>query len=128
MPSRVFLLCYLSLFSGLATYQLLCLLEYTLCLYLITFFIELIQVMLVNKIIQVSGAQCYKTHHLYNVLCVHHPKSSLPPSPFIPLIPFSTFPHTPDPGNNQTVVCVYEFFLIFILFCSIPPPSTQPSP
>ena len=27
------------------------------------------------------------THHLYAVLCVHHPKSSLHPSPFIPPIP-----------------------------------------
>ena len=33
------------------------------------------------------------THHLYIVLCVHHPQSSLLSSPFIPLIPSSSSPY-----------------------------------
>ena len=41
------------------------------------------------------------THHLYTVLCVYHPKSSLLPSTFTPPLPSSTFPHpTPFPFLN----------------------------
>ena len=50
------------------------------------------------------------THHLYIVLCIHHPKSSLLPSPFIPsllsstsstlFIHFRLFP-PPLPGNTS---------------------------
>ena len=47
--------------------------------------LNLLGVTLVNKII----LQDYDTiiHHLYIVLCDHYPKSSLPPSPFIPPFP-----------------------------------------
>ena len=57
-------------------------------------------------------------HHLYIVLYVHHPKSSLLPSPFIP--PFTLFYLPPPPFplviNHHTVVYVYELFF----FCLIP--------
>ena len=66
-----------------------------------------IRVALVTKIILVSVVQFYSTS-LYIVLCVHHSKSSLLPSPFIPPLPFSTSPHSPFPRNHHTV-CVYKF-------------------
>ena len=63
--------------------------------------------------------------HLYVVLCVHHPKSSLRPSLFNPRLSSSTsfqplFPF----GNHHAVVWVWEAFL-----CLIPPPlHPAPSP
>ena len=56
-------------------------------------FIEFIGVALVNKIIYVSGVK-FKIQLLNIVLCVHHPKSSLLPSPFSPLA-LSSIPHPP---------------------------------
>lgn len=44
----------------------------------------------VNKTIQVSSAQLKKTSSAPTALCAHHPKGSLFPSPFIPLLPTST--------------------------------------
>ena len=41
--------------------------------------------------------------HLHIVLCVHHPKSSLPPSPFIRTLPSSTAP-TPFLSSNHHAV------------------------
>ena len=61
--------------------------------------------------------------HLYIVLCVHHPNSSLLPSPFIPHLPSSTSP-TPFPSDNHhTVVCVYEVVFFFCLIHSHFSPS-----
>lgn len=53
------------------------------------YFSFLLNVTLDNKIIQGSGAQLYNTPCVY-LLCDHHLKSSLCPSPFIPLIPSPT--------------------------------------
>ena len=55
-------------------------------------------------------------HHLYTALCVHHPKSSLLPSPFLPSLPFSTSPSPFPSSNHHTVVCVYEFVCIFLVW------------
>ena len=50
-------------------------------------------------------------HFLYIVLRVHHPKSNLLPSPFLPPLPSSTS-STPFPsGNHHTIICAYGFFL-----------------
>ena len=54
------------------------------------------------------------THRLYTVLCVH-PKSSLLPTPCIPLSPSSTSLHLPPLGNDHMVVHIHEFFLSFFL-------------
>ena len=57
------------------------------------------------------------THHLYTVLYVHHPMSSLLPSPLIPALLSSTFPHPFPSGNHHTIVYVHEFlgFFFFLL-------------
>ena len=60
--------------------------------------IEFIGVTLVNKIIYISGIQLYNTSTVC-CICVHHPKSSLLPSPFISSLPSSTSPH-PFPSSN----------------------------
>ena len=54
------------------------------------FFIEFIGLTLLNKIYRF---QVYNSiiHHLYIEMCVHHPKSSLFPSPY------SMSPHSPFP-------------------------------
>ena len=62
------------------------------------------------------------THHLYIVLCVCHPKSTLP-SPSIAPLPSSTSP-TPHPfpsSDHHTVVCFDEGFF----FCILPLPSSS---
>ena len=52
------------------------------------------------------------THHLYFLLWVHHPKSSLLPSPFIPPYPLLPPPTLPFlSGNHHAVVCVTRVFL-----------------
>ena len=55
-------------------------------------------------------------HHLYIILYVHHPKSSLLPSPFNSNL-FTLFCFPPPPftsGNHYTVVCVYKFCFLFL--------------
>ena len=44
------------------------------------------------------------THHLCIVLCVHHPKSSLLLSPFIPSLPTSTSTHPLSPQKVLVLV------------------------
>ena len=71
------------------------------------FFIECIQVTLVNKIMQVSGAQFYNTSSVYCIVCpvsVHHHLSLLYPPPPSP------------PYNHQIVFHVHEFLLTFFPF------------
>ena len=81
-------------------------------------------VTLVNKIymFQVHNST---TYHLYTVLCVHHPKSSLHPSPFTP--PYPPLPPSAPPttGSHHTVVCVHELFSLFFFFAQSPPPPRQ---
>ena len=61
-------------------------------------------------------------HYLCIALYVHHPKSSLFPSPFTPPLPFATFFHPPFPsGYHHTVVCVYEFFFLSWIPSPSPP-------
>ena len=60
--------------------------------------------------------------HLYIVLCVHHPKSSLLPSSFIPPLPCSTPALLPS-DSHQTVV----YGVLCVCFCLIPSPFS-PSP
>ena len=71
-------------------------------------FIGFIGVKLLNKIIQVSGAQFHNTSSVYCIV-FHHPKSGLLPSPFIPPmnlfiflipLPFSTSPTTALPSDS----------------------------
>ena len=63
-------------------------------------FVEFIGVTLVNKIIYASGAQFYNASSVYCIV-VHHPKSSLHPSPFTPLYP-PLPPSTPRlPSGNH---------------------------
>lgn len=53
------------------------------------------------------------THHLYIILCVHHPKSGLLLSPFISPLPFSPSHHTaPFPFGDHHNDCVYEFWFL----------------
>ena len=94
----------------------------------LTFLIEFVGVTLVNKIIQVSGAQFYNTSSVHCTVCSPlppHPKSSLCPSPF-------SAPHLPptpcfaSPGKCHTAVHNPGFFLYFLLNPSITP--TQPTP
>ena len=81
-------------------------LTYTLLAWLITFYLKLkFSYSWVPYRFQLYNSTI---HHLYIILCVHHPESSLHPSPFIP--PYSLLP-PPSPfptGNHNTVVCVYE--------------------
>ena len=65
--------------------------------------------------------QNFITHHLYVVLCVHHPRSSLLPSPFILL-----YPLPPPPPPSPLVIAILlsvsmscVFFLFFFFFCLI---------
>ena len=62
-------------------------------------------------------------HHLYTILYVHHLK--YPSITIYSPVPSSTSLHPPHlhPSNHHTVVQVREFFLVFFLFCSIPPTS-----
>ena len=79
-------------------------------------FIEFVQVTLVNKTIQVAGAQFYNIPSVHYIVC-------LPPLvKFLSITIYpSTHPMPPILGNHHTVVCVHDFFF------SIPPPSTPPS-
>ena len=60
-------------------------------------------------------------HHLYTVLCVHHPKSSLHPSPFSPLHPHLSS-STPHSLAIPTLFCVHEVFLFFSVLAFPQPP------
>ena len=67
------------------------------------------------------------THYLYIVLCVHHPKSSLLPSPFITPLPSSTSSHTPFPLVINMLLCQYFFFLLNPFTFSHSPSTSLPS-
>ena len=60
------------------------------------------------------GFQVYNSiiNHLYTILCVHHPKLSLHPSPFISAIISSTFPQTPSLDNHHTILFITEWHLV----------------
>ena len=86
----------------------------------------------VNKITQVSVHNC-TTHHLHIILCVHHPKSSLHLSTFIPS-PFSTSLYPLLQQSSYCFPCPWFFLLpsflpsfLFCPFCSIPA-TNPPSP
>ena len=60
-------------------------------LFLFNLVVEFIGATLVNKIISVPGVQLYCViQDLHIVVCVHHPKSSLLPPPFISPLPAPT--------------------------------------
>ena len=66
-----------------------------------------------------SGSFCrFQVHnsttHLYTVLRVHQPKSSLCPSPCIPPLPSSLAPN-PPPGNHHTVIRVKNNFFKYTI-------------
>ena len=67
-----------------------------------------------HRLIKLYRFQVYDstTHHLYMVLCVHHPKSSLLPSPFVPL--YCLIP-PPPPNINISNDLTY----LFIFSCEI---------
>ena len=91
------------------------------------FFIEFIGVTLVNKIIQVAGAQCY------NIICTRYCVSTTPSqSPSItiyPPYPLLLPPTHPLLGNHHTLVHVCEMFVFsFLLNRSTPHLALQPPP
>ena len=57
------------------------------------------------------------THHLHTVLCVHHPKSSLLPSPFIPPILSSPCP-CPDLPSALVITTLLSVSIRFVFFLS----------
>ena len=84
------------------------------------FFTFLLNLLGWHWLIKLHGFQVYNsiTHHLYIVLCVYHPKSSLLPSPFIPPLPFPTTSHAPSP-----------LVITALLWVFVPNPFTfSPSP
>ena len=70
-------------------------------------------------------------HHLYNILCVHNPKSSPRPSPFSSLYPSPPPPPLPwqSPYCDLTIITLLSmsttFLSSFFLFYSILPHSTH---
>ena len=67
-------------------------------------------------LIKVYRFQVYNSiiHHLYIVLWVHHPKSSLLPSPFMPPLLSSTPPHAPSLWQSPSCrLHPHESFLSF---------------
>ena len=105
----------------------------SLCLFLcpqVLFFIkkflliEFIGVTLVNKIILVSGVQFYHTSSVHRTVCsplqVQCPSTTIYPPLLSP-----TSSHPPFPfGSHHTIVCVYDFLVLFYLVPS--PFFTQP--
>ena len=65
----------------------------------------------------------YTAHHLYTVLCVYYPKSSLCLSPLISPYPVPPPTSPSPPGNNHLVVCIHEFYFPFFF---PQPPSQSP--
>ena len=55
-------------------------------------------------------------HHLYILLCVYHPKSSLLPPPFIPPLHSSSSTHPLPSGHRHTIVCLPGSFSFLNLF------------
>ena len=73
----------------------------------------------------------YIIHHRYIVLCVCYPKSSLLPSPFIPPLPSSTYPHPLFPVviTIRWSVSMRSYVSCFCSLCLIPShfhPALQP--
>ena len=66
-------------------------------------------------------------HHLYIVLCVHHPKSSHLSSPFTHPLPSSMPPFPLPSGNHHTVFCVYQYYFVLNFF-TFSPCSPTPLP
>ena len=71
-------------------------------------------VTLINKIIQISGVQFYKTSSVYFIVC-SPPQVKSPSITIYPTFTLLTL-LTPLPsGNHHTVVCVW--LLLFLVFC-----------
>ena len=70
-------------------------------------------------LIKLHRFQVYKStiRHLYIVLRVHHPKSSLLPSPFIPALPSSNFPHPVFPLVITILMSVSMRLFLLNPFC-----------
>ena len=83
-------------------------------------FIEFIGTTLFNKIIKVSVYYSI-IHHLYIVLCVHHPRSSLLPSPPIPPLPASPSLH---PSFPLAIIILLSVSMKYFL---TQPPNPLPS-
>lgn len=77
-------------------------------------FINFIGAILVNKIIQVQ-VHSFTTHHVYILLCAHHPKLRLCPSPLISLYP-PPLHSIPPPWQSPHCCPAHKFFLIFFYF------------
>lgn len=93
-------------------------------------FIEFIEETLVNRIVQVSGAQFHHTSSV-PLLCVTHPKSSLSASPLIP--PRVPLPPSPTLLTLAVITLlsypwVGSFLLIFCSFPPTPKPFNPPAP
>ena len=96
-------------------------------LFLFFFLIEFIGVILVNKLIQVSGAQFYNTASEHCVVCSPLPPAQVKSQP-ITIYLSSTFLYLrPHLGDHHTVVHVHEFFP-FSLLLNPSTPYTQPHP
>ena len=97
-------------------YIYVCIIYLFLSLINFSFLTEFIGMTLVNTSFRfrVNGSV---RHRLYTVLCVHHPKSSLLPSPFVPQHPPPTTPPQP-PNNHHILVHLHEFCFFLFLLCS----------
>ena len=87
-------------------------------------FIVFIGVKLVNKIIQVLGANS-TTYHLYTVVCVHHPSQvSVRHHFYLP----HTLLHLPSPPAITTLLPMSMSFFYFLLNPSTIPLKPSPTP
>ena len=80
---------------------------------------------LVNKIIQLSGAQFYNLSGVHCIVCSPPQVKSLSTTIY-PLFTLLQLRPPTSRSNHHTVVCVHEFFS-FLLFSSIPPPPHPPT-
>ena len=99
--------------------------KYKVFLFFVEFFLNLLGWHWLIKLYRFQGYNPI-IHHVYIVLCVHHPKSSLLPSPFVPRLLSSAPSHSLSLWYSPYCCpCLRGFFL-----CWIPPPYSpnQPNP
>ena len=80
----------------------------------IVFFFFSIGVTLVNKIVQVSGAQLHNTSPVYCIVCSPPKVKSSSITIYSPLYPHLPLPPSFPSGNQHTDVCLYKASLSLI--------------